>query len=234
MTKGILYFAQNPAFQHLTKIGKTTKSDIKSRGLSGSNVPEDFKYLALLDCEDVDWAEKKVHEQFGKFRHETETGRSTEFYWSGCIESAVKYAKDLKGVSDQTKETVKKIQKKEKEVEREAGVLDTDSKEERDEKIRVINAMDRLNIPIGAELVFVKDATKKCKVVKPLSNNGSKRIEYKGEIYSLSQLAQQFLKEAGYNWPSARGIMWFSYNGELLLDKLNRLESECGGCDYKA
>ena len=40
MAKGLLYFAQNSAFQHLTKIGKTTKLDVEDRGLSASNVPK--------------------------------------------------------------------------------------------------------------------------------------------------------------------------------------------------
>lgn len=59
MSKGLLYFAQNSAFQHLTKIGKTTKLDVEDRGLSASNVPENFGYLAVFKCDDVDWAEKK-------------------------------------------------------------------------------------------------------------------------------------------------------------------------------
>ena len=29
MAKGLLYFAQNSAFQHLTKIGKTTKLEVR-------------------------------------------------------------------------------------------------------------------------------------------------------------------------------------------------------------
>jgi len=98
MAKGLLYFAQNSAFQHLTKIGRTTKLEVEDRGLSASNVPENFIYLAVFECDDVDWAEKKVHEQFKGFRHYTQSQpkRKTEFFWSGCIENAINYARDLK------------------------------------------------------------------------------------------------------------------------------------------
>lgn len=99
MAKGLVYFARNSAFQHLTKIGKTTKLNVEDRGLSASNVPEDFDYLMVLNCEDCDWVEEKIHEQFKKFRHSSASGRKTEFFWSGCIDDAIKYAKDLKGVS---------------------------------------------------------------------------------------------------------------------------------------
>ncbi len=110
MAKGLVYFAKNPAFQHLTKIGKTTKVSVEDRGLSASNVPEDFDYLAVLECEDCDWVEEKIHEQFKQFRHFTALKkRKTEFFWSGCIEDAIKYAKDLKGVKDVTDKNTEKV-----------------------------------------------------------------------------------------------------------------------------
>jgi len=214
MAKGILYFAQNPAFQHLTKIGKTTKSDIKSRGLSGSNVPEDFKYLALLDCEDVDWAEKKVHEQFGKFRHATETGRSTEFYWSGCIDAAIRYAQDLKGVSDQTKETVKKIQKEEKEAEVEAGVLDTDSKEVRDEKLKRRQNFNfkQMGIMPGSILTLIKNPKIQVKVLN------DKEVVYEDKAMSFSPITAKLIKSnAKYVQPT---LHW-NYEGKNLYDIYN-------------
>ena len=64
MAQGLIYFARNPAFQHLTKIGKTSKLNVEERGLTASNVPEDFDYIAVFKCEDMDWAECKIHEQF--------------------------------------------------------------------------------------------------------------------------------------------------------------------------
>ena len=75
MSKGLLYFAQNSAFQHLTKIGRTAKLVVEDRNLSASNVPEDFEYLSVMNCDNVEWAEKKIHEQFADYRHYTHNGR---------------------------------------------------------------------------------------------------------------------------------------------------------------
>lgn len=58
MPKGLLYFARNSAFQHLIKIGKTTLS-FEDRGLSASNVPEPFEAIAVFECEDINWVEKR-------------------------------------------------------------------------------------------------------------------------------------------------------------------------------
>jgi len=108
--KGLLYFAQNPAFHHLTKIGKTTKLSAEDRGLSASNVPDDFEYIAVLECDDVDWAEECVHEYCEKFRHKANTGRKTEFFWSGCVTEAINYAKKLKGVHDTTSKETEEVE----------------------------------------------------------------------------------------------------------------------------
>ena len=37
MAQGLIYFARNPAFQHLTKIGKTSKLNVEERGLTMQN-----------------------------------------------------------------------------------------------------------------------------------------------------------------------------------------------------
>ena len=102
MAKGLLYFAQNSAFQHLTKIGKTTKTEIEDRGLSGSNVPEDFDYLAVFECENVDDMEKIIHDNFKQYRHyakskEGSKPRKTEFFWSGCMKEAIEFVRKLNG-----------------------------------------------------------------------------------------------------------------------------------------
>ena len=109
MAKGLVYFARNSAFQHLTKIGKTTKVDVEDRGLSASNVPEDFDYLMVLQCDDCKWVEDKIHEQFKQYRHRAASGRKTEFFWSGCIADAIKYAKDLKGVTVVTESETEEV-----------------------------------------------------------------------------------------------------------------------------
>lgn len=216
MAKGILYFAQNPAFQHLTKIGKTTKEDVRDRKLSGSNVPEDFEYLALLDCEDVDWAEKKVHLQFKDFNHTTKTNRSTEFFWSGCIESAIKYAKDLKGVFDQTEKNKIKIQEEVKEEEILADVLDTDSKEERDVKLQNRPRFDftQMGLEIGSYLILKRDKTKRVKI------ENKYEVSFNGEIIPFSALTAKLVGAKPLRVSPMRDY-WETEDGRKLMDIYN-------------
>ncbi len=72
------------------------------------------------------------------------------------------------------------------------------------------------DIPVGAELSYTKDESIKAKVVD------KKRIEFNGEIASLSAVAQKLL---GYSYQVQRTVYWM-YEGETLDERRRRLESE--------
>lgn len=195
MAKGTLYFAKNPAFQHLVKIG-ATKGSFADRGLSSSNVPEEFEPIALFECEDVFWAEKKVHEQFAQFRHRSQLwGKTTEFFWSGCIEEAITYARDLKGVKEITKPTTE--------------VFETISATGEKQTHRLLNTTFKMvGIPVGSTILFNNDKTKSA-IVK----NSINKVEYDGKIYTLSQLASE-LGGGG----RVSGSWNFFYNGKRIWE----------------
>ena len=70
-----------------------------------------------------------------------------------------------------------------------------------------------LGIPIGSELVYIKDNNIK---VKTFDENS--RVEYQNNIYKLSTLVKKIM---GYGeW---QGSMFFTYNGEKLTDMRERL-----------
>ena len=191
--KGLLYFAQNSAFQHLTKIGKTTKLDVEDRGLSGSNVPEDFDYLAILQCNDVDWAEKKVHEQFAGFRHYSQKGRKTEFFWSGCIKNAIKYALDLKGVQDATVEETEEIE------------VITESGKTQIQRTPQTN-FDMIQLPIGSKIYF-----KNNKNLSAITIDNKNQVEY---TLGLKFYNEQINK----NQKTLNGYLYFYFNDKKLWD----------------
>lgn len=175
MAKGLLYFAKNSAFQRLIKIGKTTLSSFEERGLSSSNVPEPFEAVAIFECEDVDWAEKKVHEQFKQFRHHSQIwNKTTEFFWIGCVDQAKTYARDLKGVKEITNAVTEVIET-------------TASTGERQSKRMPNTTFEMVSIPIGEKIFFENDASKAA-IVKDKTN----KVEYNGKTYTLSQLASEF------------------------------------------
>ena len=74
-----------------------------------------------------------------------------------------------------------------------------------------------LNIPIGAELTYIYDKTKKC-IVK----DSKRTVEYDGKETSLSALAQKF-SNSKYK---PQGTSYWEYDGETLLERRLRMEKE--------
>lgn len=75
---------------------------------------------------------------------------------------------------------------------------------------------DNLGVPIGAELVFAKDQYTICKVL-----NDSNQVEFDGESWAISRLANHLLNASAEN-----GFRHFCYEGELLWDRRLRLADE--------
>ena len=73
----------------------------------------------------------------------------------------------------------------------------------------------KYGIQPGEELNFIDDETIKVKVVN------DRKIEYNGEITSLSELAQRLKK---VNHP-LQGTLYFTYKGECLTDLRERLDN---------
>lgn len=195
MTKGLVYFARNSAFQHLTKIGKTSKLNVEERGLTASNVPEDFDYLAVLHCDDMDSIECKIHEQFKMFRHYSATGRKTEFFWSGCIDDAIKYARDLKGVSDITETETEEI----------PVIVNGEQHTAR----RPNTTFKMIGLEKGCKILLDNDPNKAAIV-----EDDKNLISYKDQApQPISNVVNQIKAPGKYN-----GFLYFYYKGKRLFD----------------
>lgn len=201
MAKGLLYFAQNSAFQHLTKIGKTKQLTVEDRGLSASNVPEDFGYLAVFECDDADQAEKYIHEKFKGFRHYTQTKRKTEFFWSGCIEEAIDLARHTKGMNEVTEKETEEIE-----------IVDN-AGETQIKKIATRTTFEMIQLPINSKIFFKNDKNK-CAIVLDKKN----QVQYNGQKSSISNLALKLEQEIGGNSKHINGFSYFYYNDKSLFD----------------
>ncbi len=73
-----------------------------------------------------------------------------------------------------------------------------------------------LGVPMGANLVFTKDAQITCTVL-----DDSNHLEYDGKPWTISGLASHLL-----NASAANGYCYFSYEGETLWDRRLRLERD--------
>lgn len=202
MAKGLVYFARNSAFQHLTKIGKTTKSAVEERGLSASNVPEDFDYLMVLQCKDCDWVENSIHEQFDKFRHFSASGRKTEFFWSGCIHDAMNFAKKLKGVSVVTDKETEKI------------TITVNGKKQT--MRRPNTTFEMLGLKKGTKILFENNPDDWA-IVKDNKN----QISFKGKpATTISNVSNKKCKRP------TNGFVHFFYKGKRLFDMRPDMQSE--------
>ena len=73
-----------------------------------------------------------------------------------------------------------------------------------------------LGVTVGAALVFTRDKTITCTVL-----DGSNQVEYDGNTYAISTLANHLLDMSASN-----GFRFFSYEGETLCERRLRLERE--------
>lgn len=93
---------------------------------------------------------------------------------------------------------------------------DTDTKEAAQHKSPF--TFSKAEIPVGAEISFIKDPSKKAVVVD------DRKVQYDGEIMTTTALARLLLKKP----PKSDGIhgpQFFTYQGEKLGERRNRIES---------
>ena len=103
---------------------------------------------------------------------------------------------------------------------------DTASSEDKLAQLRIAAINERrsrlrfseIGIQPGAVLEFKNDPTKTCRVVD------DKTVEYEGQVTSLSRLATTLSSSSTI----VQGALWFTYEGERLTDRRDRLESEEG------
>lgn len=91
-------------------------------------------------------------------------------------------------------------------------------------RVRSSNTRFRnLGVPVGAELVFIKDRHISCIVQDDLN-----QVEYDGNAWAISALANHLLGVS-----SGNGFRHFSYEGEILWDRRLRLKQEDNKYEYQ-
>lgn len=197
----IIYILTNEAMPGYVKIGKTTTSlEQRIRELSAStSVPFPFTCFYACTVKDSIFVEHQLHDAFDNNR----VNPRREFFQitPERVVSALKLAEienitPKKDIVD-TKEDQKALN-------------------EARAEMRAKFNFKMVNIPVGAELIFSRNETKKAKVVD------SKQVEVDGNITSISASAQKLL---GYDY-GVQGTAYWMYDGETLDERRRRLESE--------
>ena len=207
----IVYVFTNPAMPGFIKIGMTTRDDVKQRLKelsSPTGVPVPFECPYAAGVRNASEAEKAIHDAFAEKR------LPRREFFTIPEEKVIALLKQM-AISDATPATQK--------------ILDEITSQE--DKLAQATAKARrsnltfseINIPLGAELTFKPDPTKKCRVV-----DDKNQVEYEGATYNFSDLAMKLLRERDNTRlsPYAQGAYWFTYEGKRLTERRDELENE--------
>ena len=193
-TEGIVYVLTNPAMPGMVKIGKTGREvEVRLSDLYTTGVPLPFECAYAAKVVDMDKVEKAFHNAFGPYR----VNPRREFF-NIDPEQAVALL-ELMAVENFTPV----IQEAADNVDLEAKPAVEKFKKSRRPNM---NYME-MGIPPGSQLKF-RDADLMCTVID------GRRIEYEGEVMSLSALTDKIVQPGRPLRPTP---LW-SFNGKNLAD----------------
>lgn len=196
----IIYILINEAMPGYVKIGKTQDLERRLKDLYSTPVPLPFEVHYACEVENGQETEEWLFRIFKAWR----VSRDREFFRI-APEGAVEALK-VKAIKEVTPRQ-----------------LYVESKGDREALERAKERRGRFNfeaasIPLGAEIYFSRDETKKAKVV---DLHAKKSIKFNDEVTSLSASAQKIL---GVDYGVA-GTDYWKYEGETLDERRRRFES---------
>lgn len=222
MSKGIVYILTNPCLDGWVKIGMTERNDIESRLKelnTPTNIPLSYRCYATYEVENPMAVEKSIHSLIDRVdsslhaREQLSNGkiREREFFRISA-ETAFGIFSDiaaLRGDRDCLKTyAMTEEQAQEEEI--------AESKMKRGN-----NSFKLLGISVGDEISFLFDGTITAKVC-----NDKNKVEYKGELYTVTALAIKLLVET-QGWSEnthANGWRYFVKDGTTLSELREKIE----------
>ena len=213
---GVIYILTNPSFPEYVKIGYADDIDKRLQQLNRSEcIPFAFRVYATYEVNSR-LSDLKIHSIIDKLNPNLRSienfngkQRVREFYAMSPEDaySILEAIAEIHGRSDKLKRIA--MDEEQKQAEETAQEIDAEHKE------RLAPFRFSLcNIQPGEEIEYCYNPEIKCKVVD------DKQVEYQGQKYSLSALAQIL---TGSKWPVA-GPRYFKYKGEWLNDIRRCLE----------
>lgn len=224
MARGLVYIMINPCLDGWVKIGMTERGEIEKRLAElnqPTNLPLSYRCYATYEVDDPKKVEKHIHsliDQIDDSLHARETlgnGRIREReFFKISPEAAYGIFRDIAALRNDSENL--RLYAPTEEQSQEQEIADTRTR-------RSNNSFALLNIPIGTEISFLYDSNITAKVVSSVNE-----VEYQGQNYSVTALAQKILREE-YGWIAtahANGWKYFTLNGITLSDLRNKIEAE--------
>ena len=198
----IVYVLTNPSIPDIVKIGMTTDLTTRMRSLYNSSVPVPFECYFACTVKDMSFVEKQLHDGFDDFR----VNPKREFFRIDP-ERVVSILKMV---------MIEDVTPKEDIVEDEIDQRSLD----KEKKVRGRFNFDMIGVPVGSILTFVKEPTLTSIVLD------KHKIEFEGEIHSLSSSTLKIVHRMGYTWKQVSGPTYWMYEGETLTERRSRMEQE--------
>lgn len=194
----IVYVLTNEAMPGLIKIGCTTGDlAVRIRGLYQTGVPLPFELFYACEVQDCAFVERQLHEAFGDHR----VSKNREFFRLAPERAraalSIAKIKEIK-LGDEIFETPE------------------DKSEVEAAKRRSRFQFSMINIPPATELKLYRDPTIVCKTV-----DDKNKVEFKGDVTSLSDAALQAVNDLGYDWDAVSGPWEWTFQGKR-LDEIRR------------
>lgn len=202
----IVYVLTNEAMEGLVKIGRTTTGvEQRIKELDNTSLPLPFQCFYAGEVENSSLVENKIHKIFIDKRVRT----NREFFRvdPNQVKEAIQLA-EIKEVTPKSDVVVDISDIQALKVA--SGIADRRSR---------LSFQDLL-IPTGSMLRFAKDENVTCTV----ATNG--KVEFEGQIMSISAAALIVVRRFGYNWSAVSGSDYWKFEDETLVARRLRFEDE--------
>ena len=195
---GIVYVLSNPAFDNYVKIGRTIDLEQRLKQLDNTSIPLPFRCVFAIEVDDEIAVEKLVHQAFADVRV-----RSSREFFEIDAQRVIAALKLTNGKDVTPKSDIAEDAESIAALERTVGKRKT-------------YTFNDAEVVIGDMLTYSKDESITAKVV------ADKKIEFEGEVVSLSKAALILLHREGYTWKQANGWGYWMKDGETLGERVER------------
>lgn len=204
----IIYVVQNPAIRDFIKIGTCLdKGQMPShiKQLSRKGIPMPYYLLKVFEVPDAKKLEKDLRQTFP----ESVVEMDQSFYKSGALNKLLLWMDNMGreiNVAPLNKQILDGTQG--------GNIKPVAAKSQA--RMPTFN-FEMVKVPSGATLNFIKDTSITCNVIDRTN------VLFMGKQMKLSVAARDALAMVGTNWKSARGSDWWTYKGEILTDRKERM-----------
>jgi len=195
---GIVYVLSNPAFDNYVKIGRTIDLEQRLKQLDNTSVPLPFRCVFAIRVDDEVAVEKLVHQAFADVRV-----RSSREFFEIDAQRVIAALRLTNGEEVTPKSDI-------------AEDMESIEALERTVAKRKTYSFADAKVDVGDVLSYSKDDNITAVVV------ADKKIEFEGEIVSLSKAALILLHREGYTWKQANGWGYWMKDGETLGERVER------------